>query len=262
MTDPIYSPGFLIGTAAWSIPAPAKPLFGDVGSHLERYARVLKGVEINTSFYRDHKAQTYERWARSVPADFRFTVKLSQVFTHDLALDVEEAELAENLSAILNLGEKLGVILIQLPPKLVFHTKTVRSFFEKFRRSYIGGAVIEPRHISWSSDDALALLKEFHIGKVRADPEPCASDWRFQLETSKVLYVRWHGSPVIYESRYEKADLDALSVELSGVAHHFESIWVVFDNTTFGWATVNALEFQEIIRSKNKTAMELQGGAL
>jgi uncharacterized protein YecE (DUF72 family) len=259
--DPTYSSRFLVGTAAWTIPAAAKTLFGQEGSHLERYADALQSVEINTSFYRDHQANTYARWARSVPADFRFSVKLSRRFTHDLALKVSEDELAKNLPSILSLGDKLGVILMQLPPKLSFQNATARDFFKSLRKNYDGDAVIEPRHRSWSSDEALSLLKEFSIGKVRADPEPCASDWRFQQETSKALYIRWHGTPDIYESRYSKTALETLACELEAVAHRFASIWIIFDNTTFGWATVNALEFQEIIRSKRKTAVEFQGGA-
>lgn len=242
MAQPLY----FVGTAAWTVPALVRSSFPEEGSHLERYAQVFRGVEINTSFYRDHQAKTYERWAKSVPGAFLFAVKLSQVFTHDEALAVSEDVLAANLAAIKSLGEKLGVILIQLPPKLAFHGPTVKTFFQHFRRHYSGPAVIEPRHKTWSSEEALEVLKEYEIGKVRADPEPCPTDWRFQ-ETSKHLYVRWHGTPEIYKSRYEKKDLETLAIELQGLQHRYESIWVIFDNTTFGFATVNAIEFEEIL---------------
>ena len=61
-----------VATAGWSIPARYKQLFTSDGSHLEKYAERLHAVEINSSFYRHHKMNTYRRWAESVPAHFRF----------------------------------------------------------------------------------------------------------------------------------------------------------------------------------------------
>ncbi|HWP34406.1 MAG TPA: DUF72 domain-containing protein, partial [Thermodesulfobacteriota bacterium] len=58
----------LVGCAGWAIPRAAAGAFPGPGSHLERYARVLPAVEINSSFYRSHRPRTYARWAASVPA--------------------------------------------------------------------------------------------------------------------------------------------------------------------------------------------------
>jgi uncharacterized protein YecE (DUF72 family) len=71
-----------IGTAAWSIPKKHAAPFPTAGSHLERYAAVFNAAEINSSFYRPHRAATYERWAASVPDDFRFAVKVPKAITH------------------------------------------------------------------------------------------------------------------------------------------------------------------------------------
>jgi uncharacterized protein YecE (DUF72 family) len=57
-----------------------------MGSHLERYAKVLNAVEINSSFYRPHRTATYERWAASVPEEFRFAVKIPKAITHERRL--------------------------------------------------------------------------------------------------------------------------------------------------------------------------------
>ena len=56
---------FYIGMAAWTIPKEFKNLFAETGTHLERYAQKLNAVEINTSFYRDHKASSYEKCLRT-----------------------------------------------------------------------------------------------------------------------------------------------------------------------------------------------------
>lgn len=78
-----YIPGNLhIGTAGWSVPAPSREQFPETGTHLERYASVLKAAEINSSFHRSHKIETYQRWAESVPAVFRFSVKVPKTITH------------------------------------------------------------------------------------------------------------------------------------------------------------------------------------
>ena len=72
-----------IGTAAWCIPKEHAAAFPVTGSHLERYGAVLNAVEINSSFYRPHRAATYERWAASVPDHFRFAVKIPKAITHE-----------------------------------------------------------------------------------------------------------------------------------------------------------------------------------
>jgi uncharacterized protein YecE (DUF72 family) len=67
-----------IGTAGWAVPARLQRVVGGEGSHLERYSQRLRAVEINSSFHRHHRRQTYERWASAVPPDFRFSVKVSR----------------------------------------------------------------------------------------------------------------------------------------------------------------------------------------
>lgn len=75
-----------IGTAGWSIPSASAGHFPGTGSHLERYSRVLDCAEINSSFHRSHRTETYARWAASTPPDFRFAVKLPRAITHDARL--------------------------------------------------------------------------------------------------------------------------------------------------------------------------------
>ena len=75
-----------IGTAGWSIPKEHSAPFPVQGSHLERYGAVFNAVEINSPFYRPHRTATYERWAASVPEDFRFAVKIPKAITHECRL--------------------------------------------------------------------------------------------------------------------------------------------------------------------------------
>ncbi len=116
----------MIGTAGWSIPAQHAGAFPGEGSHHERYSRRFSAVEINTSFYRPHRPGTYQRWAATVPADFRFAVKMPKEITHTRRLLQVTEPLTRFLGEAGALGEKLGPILVQLPPSLAFKASPQR----------------------------------------------------------------------------------------------------------------------------------------
>jgi len=234
-----------IGTAGWSVPKPFADLFPAEGSHLERYARVFSGVEINSSFYRDHQAKTYARWAASVPEHFRFSVKLSKVITHECALDVDPALIAEKLEGFRSLGPKLGVVLIQLPPSLAFSLRECTRFFSRYRVLFDGPTAIEPRHLTWTTAEAKALLEEFRISKVMADPERCPIDDFGVLTAGGFYYLRLHGSPVIYRSEYSEPLLREVAATVDE-ANALLPGWCIFDNTTFGFATRDARRVEEL----------------
>ena len=149
-----------IGTAGWAIRKEHAALFPGDGSHLERYARRLNAVEINSSFYRPHRRATYERWAASVPARFSFAVKVPRAITHELRLKKADAALDAFLEQARGLGDKLGVLLIQLPPSFAFDLRTASTFFAALRKRYTGGVAFEPRHASWFTPRAEALADQ------------------------------------------------------------------------------------------------------
>lgn len=224
----------IIGTAGWSIPKAAAARFPAEGSGLERYAAVFPGVEINSTFYRRHKPSTFARWAESVPAAFRFAVKMPKRITHELRLQDAEEACSLFLEDIEPLGNKLGPILCQLPPSLAFDAVTVRDFFASLRRTHSGAIVIEPRHASWATAQAADLLERLSVDRVLADPtvmEPPAT----------ASYMRLHGKPKVYYSPYAVQDLKAFAASLSAES------WCVFDNTASGAAIDNALAMLDIV---------------
>lgn len=183
-----------IGTAGWSVPSAVADRFPDSGSHLARYAQRLSAVEINSSFYRPHQAKTYARWADTVPGGFRFSVKLPKTITHELRLVGTDALRDRFLDEVAALGAKLGPLLIQLPPSLAFDPAVARGFFEGLRQAFDGRLVCEPRHASWFTDSADALLDGLQVARVAADPaltlraaEP--GGW------PGLSYRRLHGAP-------------------------------------------------------------------
>ena len=234
-----------IGTASWNLPKVYAENFPEDGTHLMRYSQNLNAVEINSSFYRDHKPATYKKWAESVPKDFRFSVKLSRLFTHTQALKVSSAELHAVLNGILELGNKLGVLLVQLPPSLGFDSKIAEDFFDKLRVVYGGPVAFEPRHKTWLTPPALELMRRFSLSKVVADPDPCPLPLE-KNPLSQILYYRLHGSPEIYKSNYEMPELQKLQTQMQSLQEKTGALWCIFDNTTFGYATLNALQLKEL----------------
>jgi uncharacterized protein YecE (DUF72 family) len=238
----------LIGCAGWTLPREFKSEFPKEGSHLARYAARLSGVEINSSFYRPHRPATYERWAETVPADFRFSVKVPKTITHEAQLKGIAAELKTFLQEATCLGPKLGCLLVQLPPKAEFRASTARAFFSRLRDAYDGGVACEPRHATWFEPEADAVLRQAKVARVAADPArvPAAAE---PGGGEELVYYRLHGSPRIYYSAYDDRYLDELAKKLSDRARTGSEIWCIFDNTALGFATGNALKLQNKLRT-------------
>jgi uncharacterized protein YecE (DUF72 family) len=230
---------FHVGVAGWSIRKEHAHLFGGEGTHLQRYASRFAAVEINSSFYQSHKRDTYERWAKSVPAAFRFAVKAPKSLTHEACLEEVGEPLAQFVHEIGGLGRKLGCVLVQLPPSLAYDPRTVETFFAALRARYRGPLVCEPRHPTWFTGAADRRLAAHGAGRVGADP-PCAEDGSEPAASTRVIYYRLHGSPVMYHSRYDADYLDQLGARMRSFRR--TPVWCIFDNTARGAATINALE--------------------
>lgn len=229
-----------IGCAGWSLSRGSQEEFPAEGTHLQRYAAMFRAVEINSSFHRPHRASTYERWAQSVPDTFRFAVKLPKTITHDKRLLESESLVDAFLSEVAGLGRRLGPLLVQLPPSLEFDPATAESFFSGLLKKHGGEVVIEPRHRTWFGQVPNKMLQEFRIGRVAADPAviPVAGEPGGSPGT---VYFRLHGSPQIYYSAYTSSYLDGLAFRLGVHSRAGGKIWVMFDNTIRGSATLNAL---------------------
>lgn len=246
-----------IGTAGWSIPKDVAERFPGDGSQLRRYARVLGCAEINTTFSRIHRASTFERWAAETPADFRFSVKLPKTMTHAARLKVSRAEIEAFIASLAGLGERLAVLLVQLPPSLPLETSTARRFFRAVHAAFQGAVVCEPRHTSWFTPDAQRLLVEERVARAAADPArlPGADQpggWLGDAGDGQgaTIYYRWHGSPRMYWSRYTEDWLQARAPQISRWPMGTQ-VWCIFDNTASGAAADDALQLQSLLRHRS-----------
>jgi uncharacterized protein YecE (DUF72 family) len=238
--------GVLIGCASWSLPKAMQTRFAAEGSHLQRYAARLPAVEINSSFHRPHANATYARWAASVPPHFRFSVKLPRTITHqhklrDCALLVDDF-----LAQASGLGERLGCLLVQLPPSLALDEPAATVFFDHLRSRWSGPVSAEPRHASWFTPEGDALLAERRVARVLADPvlhHPGA--WPGGWDA--MVYLRLHGSPRPYYSSYPPDLLAALAGRIARARRDGQVVWCIFDNTAAGAAADNALGLQQML---------------
>ena len=235
-----------VGLAGWGIRKEQAHLFASSGTHLQRYASRFSAVEINSSFYNSHKRDTYVRWAESVPADFRFSVKMPRSLTHDRCLEHTGADLTRFLQDVRGLGRKLGCLLMQLPPSLAYDPRTVETFLTALRARHRGPIVCEPRHASWFTDAAERRLEAHNVGRVAADPV-CGEGGGEPSGSSRVAYFRLHGSPVMYHSSYSDEFLEDLARRMRVMAN--VPVWCVFDNTARGAAATNGLFLQNLLIS-------------
>ncbi|MFC7516254.1 DUF72 domain-containing protein [Herbaspirillum sp. GCM10030257] len=240
MQNPSESSLF-IGCAGWGIPSTVADQFGGEGSHLERYARVLTGVEINTSFYRPHRPVTYARWRDSVPEGFRFSAKVPKIITHEMRLKDVADPLERFVGEVRNLGHKLDCLLVQLPPRLAFDADVAHRFFLDLRTMIDVDVVCEPRHASWFTPVAAELLHNRKVSYVIADPQVSAVPIDDIAGHMPITYLRLHGSPEMYYSAYTDTYLDEIAVRIRAYLDGGSKVWCVFDNTANGAAVPNAL---------------------
>jgi uncharacterized protein YecE (DUF72 family) len=230
----------VVGTAGWSIASAAADSFPAEGSSLERYAAVFRGVEINSSFHRPHRAATWARWAEAVPEGFCFAVKMPKTISHRQKLagcgDLVERFLEESGA----LGGKLAILLLQLPPKLAFDAALAEDFLADLAGRTGARVACEPRNASWFETEADALLARLGVARVAADPArvPEAAEpggWR------GLAYWRLHGSPVMYRSAYGRERLEPYAAAVAETLAQGREAWCMFDNTASSAATADAL---------------------
>jgi site-specific recombinase XerD/uncharacterized protein YecE (DUF72 family) len=202
-----------------------------------------------------HHHHLHPRGARAAQAAARagttraVAVKLPQAVTHERRLVDAMAPFEEFLAQAGGLGDRLGVLVVQLPPSLAFDAAVVRRFLAAMRRRHAGAVVLEPRHRSWFTPQADALLAGFEVARVLADPvlfdqAAAPGGW------PGLVYLRLHGSPRRYWSAYGDALLARLAQRLRLATEEGARCWCIFDNTAGGEAVGNALTLRRLLQNR------------
>jgi uncharacterized protein YecE (DUF72 family) len=210
---------------------------------LEYAAQRVRSVEINGSFYSLQRPEHYAAWRSDTPPGFVFAVKGSRFITHMKRLAGVESALANFFaSGVLRLGDKLGPLLWQLPPRLSFDPARLEAFFGLLPSDTRAAAALARRHDArvagraWTRGDALRplrhalevrhpsfldrrfidLLRRHRVALVVADT---AGTWPFLEDvTADFVYVRLHGDTELYASGYTEPALAAWAAKIEAWA--------------------------------------------
>ncbi len=246
-----------IGTSGWVYPHwlgifyPSKL---NSQEKLKFYAQKFLTTEINYSFYHLPRVSTYQKWYRLTPKNFLFAVKVSRLITHIKKLKNVKTAFKVFLINALNLKEKLGPFLIQMPPSFKFNQENflrLKSFFknlkairEKEKKISIRYA-LEVRHKSFESQKFFELLKKYDVALVISD----ASRWpKIEVpEISSFIYLRFHGPNQLFASKYSKGFLKIYAQKIKKWAKK-KPVFVYFNNDFSGYALENALQLIKMIK--------------
>lgn len=268
--------GARIGVSGWRYPR-WRGDFYPTGlrqrDELRYLASRLNSVEINGSFYSLQRPSSYASWRADVPADYVFALKGGRYVTHLKRLRGVETALANFFaSGPLALGPTLGPVLWQLPERLALQEHELDEFLRLLPRSTDEAAALaaqhdaklpetraltdttvsqplrhalEPRHRSFDSDSARAILREHGVAMVVADT---AGRWpQLSDSTADFHYLRLHGEQRLYGGGYSARSLQAWAERIRGWLDAGEPVYVYFDNDADGRAPYDAVALTGLV---------------
>jgi uncharacterized protein YecE (DUF72 family) len=240
---------------------------------LSYYSRFFDTVEMDSTFYEKFykymTKQTFIGMDNATPENFEFSIKVPETVTHIKRLDVEKgsiSSLEEFLDKIspLKIANKLGAILVQLPPSFtVSDFKDTENFLDRLPSGY--QYALEFRHPSWNTEGPWEMLKHYDIAAVMTD-SPLSDNLQYLAEvtiTSKNhSFIRFHGrsSRHRYNYLYSKEELKHWIGKIKEVASKTNTLRIYFNNHYGAKAVINALEFKDMLgislSNREKNALE------
>jgi uncharacterized protein YecE (DUF72 family) len=229
---------WLVGTSGWQYKDWRGVLYPEGVPQrlwLEAYAREFPTVESNNAFYRLPAPETFAAWRERTPDGFVMAVKASRFLTHIKRLEEPEEPVQRLMTAVAALKEKLGPILLQLPPTLRAAPGRLDRCLACFPRDV--RVAVEPRHDSWWTDEVQDVLRARGAALCWADrlSRPQNPLWR----TAGWGYVRMHQGRAGVE--YGETALRTWAARLREAG--WQDVYVYFNNDPGGAAVRNARRF-------------------
>lgn len=212
------------------------------------YAGYFDSVEIDTTFYGTPAPSTVARWAAQTPAGFRFALKAPQQVTHAADVGGSGPELLRFLTALEPLGERLGVILLQFPPRFTFDAFPVlNAFVENLPRAV--RFAIEFRDRSWRRRRVLELLRRHDVAWVSADYVHLPAEVH---RTASFQYLRFIGRHGAYTTKDREivdptARLQTWLERLTPVLPTADHVFGYFNNDYSGYSPRAAVRLKRLI---------------
>ena len=238
---------FLVGTSGWTYDH-WKGRFYPTGLARSRwfdyYVSLFPTVEINATFYRHFKDQTYLNWYDRVPAGFKFVLKAPKIITHQKNLVDAEEDIRQFWNSASLLGDKLGLVLLQIAPDMPYDPSRLRRAIQAFGNPH--QVAVEFRREDWYNDEIRGLLLE--MGAVFCDAESP----RFHFTgwvTSSSGYMRLHGRQQWYSYNYSDEELrETASKARQMAANGAKRVYIFFNNDDEGFAPANALSLTKLLK--------------
>lgn len=235
-----------IGTSGWHYDHWKGPFYPDdmpTADYLAFYAERFRSAEINNSFYRLPSKETLRQWRDTVGNGFVFAFKASRYLTHMKKLKDPEEPLQNVYDAAEALGDALGPILFQLPPRWRFNAERLEHFLETLSDDH--RHVFEFRDESWFDERAYDLLRDhnaaFCLYELAGRQSP-------RETTADFVYVRLHGPGAEkYQGRYDRQALGGWAGALTAWSDSVGDVYLYFDNDEKGYAVINAGEMKEMV---------------
>ena len=270
-----YQAKIYIGTSGWSYPRGEGTWTGYFYprgkiNELEYYSQFFNTVEVNSTFYRPPSPVYVQNWARRTPADFLFTVKLWQKFTHPkmyreatgeeaVVLQSDVDQFRQGIEPLAEAG-KLGALLAQFPPSFRNdeHSRQILAAVVRVFGQY--KLAVELRHRSWSDDDTTAQsLRESNVAWVQIDEPRFKSSIAGKLPvTADMAYFRFHGrnsemwwkgdNETRYKYLYSPEEIDELSAKVKSAAGQTQLLFIFFNNHWQGYAPRNAVDMKRVLQ--------------
>jgi uncharacterized protein YecE (DUF72 family) len=206
------------------------------------YAETFRTVELNTSFYHLPKPDTFTKWRDQAPEGFRYAVKAPRFITHMKKLKDCSEPVEEFLGRARNLGDTIGPILYQLPPRWALNRERLEEFVALLPSDLTH--VFEFREKSWLTEEVLALLDSRGISFCAHDMPGLATP---RWASGPIAYVRFHGGTGKYVGRYSDETLLVWTDWLVKQAQSGRDLWCYFNNDIHGHAIHDALTLRAMV---------------
>ena len=208
----------------------------------EHYSDVFDTVEINNSFYRLPSADTFAKWRDQAPPGFCYAVKANRFLTQAKKLLDCEEPLERMMGAVRHLGDRLGPILYQLPPRLKLNLERLETFLQLVPKDVTN--VFEFREKSWYVPDTLELLDRYGASFCVHDMPGSTSE---RLAAGPIAYVRFHGGEGKYWGRYSDEGLLSWTDWIVEQVRGGRDVWCYFNNDIDAHAIHDALTLRSMV---------------
>ena len=266
-----YSPAVRVGCQGWNYddwvtpPGSPAPVFYPRGTRaadmLSTYARAFDTVEVDSTFYAVPTEGAVAGWARKAPEGFTFSLKLPREVTHEQLLRGPEARrvLEEFCGRARLLKEKLGAVLVQLPPQFEATRENAAALgdFLPLLPEDIRFA-FEFRDPFWFEEDLIEPLSRGgpHLSLALVEG-PWASReriWRAAapvIETTQFAYLRWMGQRDITTFDAVVRPMDANLARWAAAAERLRArlpeVFAYFSNFYEGHAPASANKLKRLL---------------